>query len=147
EWFNTKRDHACTFAVHRLPHPDLPAALAARFGLRPRDFPVEPLADLDRELRAVFARFLFLFREPAGGGGDYLTDPRGAFLLMDEGGASALLEELGAALVSLGATAGWRVWPTLAWESSDELREGCFQDNVALALPDQLCLLHFGVSD
>ena len=142
EWFNHKSNHGCSYFV--LPLPDaasLPEALAARFGLPPSAFRVEPLADMDGELRAVFARFLLLFQEPHG---DHLIDPERSFSLSHDFGRAGLLEELAGVVRSLGARAAWRVAPP---PECGELREWCFQDDVALELPGRRCLLHFGVSD
>jgi hypothetical protein len=124
----------------------MPTALASYFRLQLSDFRVERLADFERELREVFARFLFLFRDPAGGHeyGDYLTDPRQSFVLMSESGQQGLLDELAGVVRSLGISAAWRVF---ANPECEELREWCFQDDVVLELPDRLGLLHFGVSD
>jgi hypothetical protein len=97
--------------------------------------------DIDRELREVFGRFLFLYQVLQG---DHLVDPRRSFLLMDESGRQGLLDELMGMVRSLGTTAGWRVWPSL---ECGDLREWCFQDDVVLAFSSGLCLLHFGVSD
>lgn len=145
--FNDKTNHGCTFDVYKIPKAaDVPSALAVYFKLQPSDFRVEPLADFEREAREVFARFLFLFREPAGGHkyGDFLVDPRQSFALMSEEGQQRLLDELAAVLRSLDTSAAWRVVASL---ECGELREWCFQDDLVLELPDRLCLLHFGVSD
>ena len=142
EWFNHKTNHGCRYFV--LPLPDAasaPDALAARFGLPPSAFRVEPLADVDGELRAVFARFLLLFQEPHG---DHLTDPRQSFSLSHDFGRAGLLDELAGVVQSLGTRSAWRVVPP---QECGELREWCFQDDVVLELPDRRCLLHFGVSD
>ena len=104
EWFNHKTNHGCTFAVIQMAKAaEVPAALASYFGLQPSDFRVERLADFERELREVFARFLFLFREPAGGHqyGDYLVDPRNRPSIR-------LLERFGFRLEGL-LRARWRV--------------------------------------
>jgi hypothetical protein len=142
EWFNHKTNHGCSYFVLSLPAAaSVPEALAARFDLPPSAFRIEPLADVDGELRAVFARFLLLFQEPHG---DHLTDPRQSFSLSHDFGRYALLDDLAGVVQSLGARAAWRVVPL---QECGELREWCFQDDVALELPDRRCLLHFGVSD
>src|SRR5579859_2496895 len=81
EWFNHKTNHGCSFFVCQMPKAaSVPAALADSFNLKPSDFRVEPIADVDQELRVVFGRFLFLFQDPQG---DHLVDPRQSFSLMD----------------------------------------------------------------
>jgi hypothetical protein len=144
EWVNQKTNHGCNYFVLALPPAATVAdALADRFGLRPSDFRVEAIPDDDRELRAVFARFLFLFQDPHG---DHLSDPRQSFSLTHDSGREQLLDELAGMLRSLGASAAWRVLPHQGQECG-ELREWCFQDDVVLELPGRMCLLHFGVSD
>jgi hypothetical protein len=147
EWFNHKTNHGCNFAVHSIPRmSDVSSALASYFIRPSSDFRLEPLPDFERELRKVFARFLFLFHEPVGGDkhGDYLIDPRQSFSLMDEIEREKLLDDIITVMRSLKASAAWRVW---ASQECAELREWCFQDDVVLELPEQICLLHFGVSD
>jgi hypothetical protein len=103
EWFNLKTNHGCSYFV--LPLPDAataPDALAARFDLPPSVFRIEPLADVEAELRAVFARFLLLFQEPHG---DRLTDPRQSFSLSHDFGRAGLLDELAGVVRSLGTRA------------------------------------------
>jgi hypothetical protein len=142
EWVNHKTNHGCSYAVYQMPKAaSVAAALADYFKLQPSDFRVEPIADVDREVREVFTRFLFLFQDPHG---DHLVDPRRSFALMDESGRQRLLDELVGVVRSLGTTAAWRVWPSL---ECGDLREWCFQDDVVLEFPSGLCLLHFGVSD
>jgi len=145
-WFNEKRDHFCTFTVHQIPKAaDIPTALASYFKAQPKDFGVGLLPDVERELREVFARYMFLFRHRGGNeGGDYLVDPRQSFLLMTESGQDEVLDELAVVVRSLGIRHAWRVEVRLG---CDVLREGCFQNDVLLELPERLCLLHFGVSD
>lgn len=147
EWFNNKTNHGCSFDIYQIKKSaDVPTALAAHFNLLPSDFRVEPLADRQACLREVFTRFLFLFQDPVGGKkyGDYLTDPRRSFSLMTEWGRQQLLDELVAMVRSLSPSAAWRVVASL---ECGELREWCFQDDVVLELPNELCLLHLGVSD
>jgi hypothetical protein len=147
EWFNSKTNHSCSYTVFQIPKAaDVPTALAGYFKLPPSHFRVEPLVDLERELREVFARYLFLFQEPKAddGDGNYLVDPRQSFALMHEYGQRQLLDELAAVVRTLGTTAAWRIVPS---SECEELREWCFQDDVVLEIPDRLCLLHFGVSD
>jgi hypothetical protein len=147
EWMNHKTNHGCSYHVYEIPKAvDVQTALAVYFKLKPSDFRVEQLPNFELELRAVFARFLFLFKEPVGGdkNGDYLVDPRQSFALMSDYGRNGLLDELGGVVRALGTSAAWRVHASL---ECDDLREWCFQDDVVLELPELLCLLHFGVSD
>jgi hypothetical protein len=147
EWMNHKTNHGCSFDVHKIPKSsDLQTALAVYFDRQSSDFRVEQLSNFEVELRAVFARFLFLFKEPDRGdkNGDYLVDRRQAFSLMRNDGRDGLLEEVGTAVRSLGASSGWRVHASIECEA---LREWCFQDDVLLELGEELCLFHFGVSD
>jgi len=147
EWLNSKTDHNCTFTVENVTKAaDVPSALAAHFKLKPSDFQVEPLINIEADLRDVFARFLFLFREPAEGHefGRYLVDPRRSFNLVRDDGRDSLLDYLIGVVRDLGTTAAWRVVASL---ECGALREWCFQDDVVIELPDRLCLLHFGVSD
>ena len=142
EWMNHKANHGCTFALHQIPKAaSVVSALATYFKLSPSGFRLEPLDDLDRELRNVFGRFLFLYQDVHG---DHLQDPRQSFSLSHEFGKQQMLDELSSAVRSLGTTGGWRVWATL---DCGELREWCFQEDVLLEFPTGLCLLHFGVSD
>ena len=104
EWLNHKTNHGCNYFVLPLPEAaTAPDALAARFGLPPSAFRVEPLTDLDGELRAVFARFLLLFLEPHA---DHLTDLRQSFALSHDSGRAGLLDELVAVVRSLGTRGG-----------------------------------------
>lgn len=94
----------------------------------------------------MLARFLFLFQDPIEGAehGDHLTDPRGSFVLMSGAGREALLDELMGVLRAFGPLAAWRV--AVSTECAP-LREWCFQEDVALELPDRFLLIHLGVSD
>jgi hypothetical protein len=142
EWINHKTNHGCNFFICQMPKAEsVPVALADYFKLKPSDFRVEPIADVDRGMRDVFGRFLFLFQDPHG---DHLVDPRRSFSLMDEFGRQSLLDELAGVVRSLGTTAAWRIRASL---DCGELREWCFQDDVVLELAEGFCLFHFGVSD
>src|SRR5262245_22334890 len=111
EWMNHKTNHGCTFIVYQIPRAaNAVSALADYFKSPSSNFRLEPLADLDRELREVFGRFLFLFQDLPG---DHLVDPRQSFSLSDEFGRKGLLDELSGMVRSLGPTAAWRVWASL----------------------------------
>ena len=142
EWVNHKTNHGCSYFVLPLPAAaGVSESLGELFKLPPSAFRVEAIADVDGELRAVFARFLFLFQEPHG---DHLVDPRRSFSLMHDFGRDGLLDELAGVVRSLGVRSAWQVVPSL---ECDELREWCFQNDVVLEWTDGRCLLHFGVSD
>jgi hypothetical protein len=63
---------------------------------------------------------------------------------MDEHGQNRLLDEVTGVVRSLGTLAAWRVQASL---DCGDLREWCFQEDIVLEIPEDLCLLHFGVSD
>jgi hypothetical protein len=142
EWLNCKTNHGCSFFVCEMPKAGGVAdAVADYFKLHASHFRVEPVAEIGRELEEVFGRFLFLFQDPHG---DHLVDPRRSFTLMEDAGRQSVLEELAGMLQALEVTAAWRVRPSLECE---EMREWCFQDDIALEFPAGMCLIHFGVSD
>jgi hypothetical protein len=150
EWMNNKCDHYCSYEIHRLPNCEsVQDALAAYFGQQPTDFSVTPIENIGPALRDLLERYLFLFRKPEGKvyGGDFLIDEKNVFQLMGKGGPSCLLDELEIVTNSLGVTDCWHVSPKMTCGPIDLFREGNFQDNVVIQIPNQLCLLHFGVSD
>jgi hypothetical protein len=141
EWMNHKSDHGCSYFVATLPAgDDIAAAVAERFSGRPAEFHVEAIANVDDELRNVFRRFLFLFRDRHG---DHLVDPRRSFSLTHDFGQKALLDNLADMMRAIGVRAAWRIQVP---PECGELYE-CFQDDIVVAYSDGLCLLHFGVSD